>query len=703
MSNRSLRQRIKDLEALIDTGEKELVTTSGKLANEDKIEKRKEQLRQYKPIGKKSNVTKKVQMLENIAKLERSRLTSEPGKNTLPVIRERKMNQDEKRELKDKMDVLASIDMYLAKNRSAVEGTQLSMQEADEKTAAYANTLNSVGTLKQSIGTFQDFTQSDADDIVQVVIPLLNKLKIADSLQNKLKEAAVALSSGKQEFLTSSQKKAIDDIVNKLRDIESSIKIESVKENDKLRMLQVKNDVLPNVIAGLTRIVDLFDEERKRDKQAKVFSDKIESVVEAIVDLKELGDGLRKIMQDINLGQDINSVQFNEAVQRFDLLAKDIAKDIKNLNPSQKGEMKTAIDLYENVNNLVEKDYRTLMAGTPLSKRSNIHEDGTISDDDTIDATSILQDRFLNLNMPNARQSLSSSTAQRTPLRVAVKEKQDDNDSDDGDDDDRVTTKNEVRKAVANISKKYNKTYNAEGFKPGFYLNLKTGNWVKTVRKNYESSVEFGIPVAKPKRKKAPRQITKDDFNLRAPANFGKDDFDLRAPANFGNGFGEKQEIKVGQNGQFGKLKFDMNKFAKMQLHVKKGRKLIAKGPMSYDLMMLLTKRYNPRYNYSQESLDVFKKLVSLAEFNTMSGNGMKKKIARGESKGTKKNKKMKTKMIYVDNLDELVERMYVLFGSVESGNNNPEVLEELMSLMAMLKSKGVLSVGQYTELMNSL
>jgi hypothetical protein len=181
-------------------------------------------------------------------------------------------------------------------------------------------------------------------------------------------------------------------------------------------------------------------------------------------------------------------------------------------------------------------------------------------------------------------------------------------------------------------------------------------------------------------------------------------------PSSTGNGVKRGQGFtKVSSKGEFGQLRFDMDKFYKMQLHAKKHGKNVAKGPLSHDLFLLLTKRFNPKHDYSEESLDTFKRLVDLAELPKLSAQCGKGKVLKGIIKPKKTPaslplpQRKRTKFVYYDKPEELLERLNIVMGSIDSGNNSDDLREEASQLLDVLKSKEVISKIQYESLMESL
>lgn len=168
---------------------------------------------------------------------------------------------------------------------------------------------------------------------------------------------------------------------------------------------------------------------------------------------------------------------------------------------------------------------------------------------------------------------------------------------------------------------------------------------------------------------------------------------------------------KVSKEGWFGQLWFDMDKFYKMKLHAKKHGRVVAKGPLSHDLFLLLTQRFKPKHDYSEDSLEAFKKLVDLAELPKLTAKCGKGKVLKGLIAPKKKKelqtqppvRSTKTKFVYYDKPEELLERLNIIMGSIDAGNNSNELKEEASQLLDVLKSKEAISKIQYESLMESL
>ena len=211
--------------------------------------------------------------------------------------------------------------------------------------------------------------------------------------------------------------------------------------------------------------------------------------------------------------------------------------------------------------------------------------------------------------------------------------------------------------------------------------------------------------LAPPKQKSQKEQLDDELFKKIKGRRANQDDDD-DGDADDGKGKQKGKGFqKISQDGIFGSLKIDMNKFFKMKLVARKNNRIVIKGDLSHDLFLLLTKRYNPKHQYSQTACDEFKKIVELADLPSAlakCGKGMiLKNIVKG--KAAPPPTTIETKFVYYDTLEELLERLHVIIGSIEAGNNNSELKEEGRQLLERLKSKKAISNVQFESLLQRL
>src|SRR4051794_29427959 len=77
-------------------------------------------------------------------------------------------------------------------------------------------------------------------------------------------------------------------------------------------------------------------------------------------------------------------------------------------------------------------------------------------------------------------------------------------------------------------------------------------------------------------------------------------------------------------DGTFGSIKINPQNLQRLMLTANKGKKRICHQPCDYNLLELLTKRYNPKKTYSPQSMDLFRKLIRHAEVPIKSTNAGK-------------------------------------------------------------------------------
>jgi hypothetical protein len=199
------------------------------------------------------------------------------------------------------------------------------------------------------------------------------------------------------------------------------------------------------------------------------------------------------------------------------------------------------------------------------------------------------------------------------------------------------------------------------------------------------------------------------------PKTDDNSDSDDDVEAKKGQGLSKKKprhKLTMSEDGQFGSLQINVPKFKQMILHAKRGRKLVAKGPLSPDLHDLLTKKFNSRRNYSQTAINEYRQLAKLAGIEpTVSTTNGKAKLLQGRIGNPKTEKKntssstVVTKYIHkvYTNPDELLERYAVLKGSISSGNASPEVRSEAGQLLDKLKDMEVISQEEFIRLQQQL
>ena len=104
-----------------------------------------------------------------------------------------------------------------------------------------------------------------------------------------------------------------------------------------------------------------------------------------------------------------------------------------------------------------------------------------------------------------------------------------------------------------------------------------------------------------------------------------------------------------------------------MKLNVFRGGKLVYEANADKSLINLLTKRYNPKTKYSLNAVKMFNDLNTLSNMPKHRSSG--KSWMVGSS------------VTYYNDPQNLVERMNILIGSIQVGNNSPVIKNDLSQI----------------------
>lgn len=205
-----------------------------------------------------------------------------------------------------------------------------------------------------------------------------------------------------------------------------------------------------------------------------------------------------------------------------------------------------------------------------------------------------------------------------------------------------------------------------------------------------------GSPAGTPERKQTPPQRGGPTPVKQKKTGREKEDDDQKATGIKGNPY------KIGPNGEFGKVKIDIPHLQQLMLTVRKNGRRICHQPCQYDLIELLTKRYNTHKNYSPESLDLFNKLVKHGELPIQSIHSGKfkniinnkagcmscnkggcvdcggKQCAHGVMKPIKQDLYDEGNGVQVySSPDEVADRFHIILGEINAGNDSPHIKNE--------------------------
>ena len=131
-------------------------------------------------------------------------------------------------------------------------------------------------------------------------------------------------------------------------------------------------------------------------------------------------------------------------------------------------------------------------------------------------------------------------------------------------------------------------------------------------------------------------------------------------------------------NGKYGNIQIDEDKLKNnMILHIKINDQKMKPISVDQDTIDLLTKRFNPKKNYSVLARSVFHDLNLLANLPKHKSSG-KSKLKGGAIR-------------YYSGPKELVDRLEMLTASMKAGNNSPSLFNEIYDILnILLKTKEI-------------
>ena len=149
----------------------------------------------------------------------------------------------------------------------------------------------------------------------------------------------------------------------------------------------------------------------------------------------------------------------------------------------------------------------------------------------------------------------------------------------------------------------------------------------------------------------------------------------------------KRNAYKISSGGQYGNLIIDVPKLMG-QLHLvakKDGEKVLDKK-VDFDTLDLLTKRFNSKKKYSDLSKMVFNQLNKLGELPI--------------HRTSKKFSKLGSGVVYYNDVNDLIDRMELLGGSILAGNN--AVKSEFSEIAHRLYQLGNIDNNQLNDLLKS-
>ena len=162
------------------------------------------------------------------------------------------------------------------------------------------------------------------------------------------------------------------------------------------------------------------------------------------------------------------------------------------------------------------------------------------------------------------------------------------------------------------------------------------------------------------------------------------------APQYMGTGILSKRKrnaYKIGQGGSYRNLTIDLPKLmGQLKLVAHKNGSKVYDKVVDFDTIDLLTKRFNSRKNYSNLSKRVFEDLNSLSEIPI--------------HKTSKKYQKIGSGVKFFSNSNDLMTRMELLVGKMNTGNNSTDVRDEFVEIIHVLHKLGLIDVSQLNSLL---
>ena len=122
------------------------------------------------------------------------------------------------------------------------------------------------------------------------------------------------------------------------------------------------------------------------------------------------------------------------------------------------------------------------------------------------------------------------------------------------------------------------------------------------------------------------------------------------------------------KDGVYGGLVIDVPRlFNEMKLNVFRGGKLLYSADADRSLINLLTKRFNPKTKYSINAVKIFNDLNTLSNMPKHRSSGKSRMVG--------------SSVTYYNDPQNLMERMNILIGSIQAGNNSPLIKNDLSQI----------------------
>ena len=190
-------------------------------------------------------------------------------------------------------------------------------------------------------------------------------------------------------------------------------------------------------------------------------------------------------------------------------------------------------------------------------------------------------------------------------------------------------------------------------------------------------------------RKRAAKSVERDKFDEDlAKLNKYKKILDTTMSTDLseivGNGFSHQRKrnaYKLSEGGSFGHVYIDPAKLRMNMLSVKdKAGNSVMDNVVDNSLLDLLTKRYNPKVEYTPEAKDIFKDLTRFSGFKKSKRLG-KQKLLGGS-----------TVNLIPDTPKDILARLTLLLGTRRAGNNSLAIRNEITQLIDIAAAKNIIT-----------
>lgn len=156
-------------------------------------------------------------------------------------------------------------------------------------------------------------------------------------------------------------------------------------------------------------------------------------------------------------------------------------------------------------------------------------------------------------------------------------------------------------------------------------------------------------------------------------------------PSATGSGFGQQKRhaFKVDkENNSFGNFNVDLPKLrgSSRLVVTNKGGQVVKDQMSDKSFVDLLTKRFNPKTNYSPKSLELFSDLVNMSGMSSHKRSGKNNLVKRGGGL-----------IIDLSNPRKVLEDLALRVANRRSGNNSVDLRNEIVTLLSYMEKEGLL------------